>query len=165
IEGDVHKAIAQEVQFHPVTDKILHIDYIEVFDDKPVITTIPIQLVGSSVGVLNGGKLRQRRRYLKVKGLIADMPERLEIDITNLDISQVIKIGDLEYPKLEILDPQRSMVVSVVSSRVAMKGMIIEEETEAEEGEEVAEGEGVEGEAAEGAEGAEGDEGAEEKSE
>lgn len=164
IEGDVHKAITQEVQFHPVTDKILHIDYVEVFDDKPVIATIPVELTGSSEGVRNGGKLRQRRRYLKVKGLAADLPERLEIDITNVDIGQVIKIGDLEYPNLEILDPHRSMVVSVVSSRVAMKGMIIEEETEAEEGEEAVEGEEGE-ETAEGGETEGGEEATEEKSE
>lgn len=159
--GEMHKAVIQEVQFHPVTDKIIHIDFVEVFDDKPVTATIPVELVGSSIGVKNGGKMRQRRRYLKVKGLIKNLPERLKVDITDLDIGQVIKIGDLEYPDLEILDPHRSMIVSVVSSRVAMKGMIIEEEVEeeAEEGEEGAVTEG----AAEGGE-AEGGEG-EEKSE
>jgi large subunit ribosomal protein L25 len=162
LDGKKHKAIIQEVQFHPVTDKIIHIDFVEVFDDKPVTATIPIQLVGSSIGVKNGGKMRQRRRYLKVRGLIKDLPERLEVDITNVDIGQVIKIGDLEYPNLEILDPHRSMIVSVVSSRVALKGMIIEEEGEEEE---AAEGEeGAVTEAEEGGEG-EGEEGGEEKSE
>lgn len=159
--GEMHKAVIQEVQFHPVTDKIIHIDFVEVFDDKPVTATIPVELVGSSIGVKNGGKMRQRRRYLKVKGLIKNLPERLKVDITDLDIGQVIKIGDLEYPDLEILDPHRSMIVSVVSSRVAMKGMIIEEEVEeeAEEGEEGAVTEG----AAEGGEAEEGE--GEEKSE
>lgn len=157
IEGEKHKAVIQEVQFHPVTDKIIHIDFVEVFDDKPVTATIPIELTGSSIGVKNGGKMRQRRRYLKVKGLIKDLPERLKVDITDLDIGQVIKIGDLDYPNLEILDPHRSMIVSVVSSRVAMKGMIIEEEVEEEaEGEEGAvTEEGAEGAEAEGGEGEE----------
>jgi large subunit ribosomal protein L25 len=163
MEGEVHKAITQEVQFHPVTDRILHIDYVEVFEDKPVVATIPVELTGSSAGVRNGGKLRQRRRYLKVKGLVANMPEKLEIDITNLDIGQVIKIGDLEYPDLEILDPSRSMIVSVVSSRVAMKGMTIEE-PEAEEAE-GAEGAVVEETGAEGTEAEGGEESSEEKTE
>ena len=131
----------QEIQFHPVTDKITHIDFVEVVDGKPVIATIPITLTGNSIGIRNGGKLRQRRRYLKVKGLAENLPDRLEIDITNVDIAEVIKVGDLNYPNLEILDPHRSMVVSVVSSRVAMKGMSLTEE-------------GVEAEAAEAAEGA-----------
>lgn len=151
IEGDQHKAIMQEIQFHPVTDKIIHIDFIEVFDDKPVIATIPVKLVGNSIGIKNGGKLRQRRRYLKVKGLMENLPDYLDIDMTNVDIGDVIKIGDLSFENLEILDPHRSMIASVVSSRVAMKGMTIEEpEAEAEEG---AEGEeGAEAEAAAGSE-------------
>ncbi len=164
MEGELHKAIIQEVQFHPVTDRIIHIDFVEVFDDKPVTATIPVTLIGSSIGVKNGGKLRQRRRYLKVKGLTKDLPDRLEVDITNVDIGEVIKIGDLEYPNLEILDPHRSMIVSVVSSRVAMKGMIIEEEGAEEEAAEGEEG-AVTPEGEEEAEGAEGAEGAEEKSE
>ena len=153
IEGEERKGIMQEIQFHPVTDKITHIDFIEVFDDKPVIATLPIQLTGAAIGVKNGGKMRQKRRYLKVKGLLKDMPDRLEVDISDVDISEVIKIGDLSYENLEILDPHRSMIVSVVSSRVALKGMVIEEETE---------------EGAEGGEGADGDESSsegEEKSE
>ncbi len=157
MDGEKHKALIQEVQFHPVTDKIIHIDFVEVFDDKPMTATIPIELTGSSIGIKNGGKMRQRRRYLKVKGLIKDLPDRLKVDITDLDIGQVIKIGDLDYPNLELLDPHRSMIVSVVSSRVAMKGMIIEEEVEEEaEGEEgaVTEGE-AEGGEAEGGEGEE----------
>ena len=148
-EGEKRKAIMQEIQFHPVSDKIIHIDFIEVFEDKPVIATLPIKLTGNSIGIKNGGKLRQRRRYLKVKGLLQHLPDFVEIDITNVDVADVVKIGDLSYDNLEILDPHRSMVVSVVSSRVAMKGMIIEEpEVEGEEG-------------AEGEAGAEGEEGAE----
>jgi large subunit ribosomal protein L25 len=155
IDGETHKALMQEIQFHPVTDKILHIDFIEVFDDKPVIATIPIELTGSSIGIKNGGKLRQKRRYLKVKGLAKNLPDRLTIDISNVDISEVIAVGDLKFNNLEILDPHRSMVLAVVSSRIAMKSMTIEEDT---------------GEAAEGAAGAaEGEEpqasGAEEESE
>lgn len=161
MQGEKHKGLIQDIQFHPVTDKILHIDFIEVFDEIPVIATIPIRLEGVSIGVKNGGRMRQRRRYLKVKGLIQNMPEHLVIDITNMDINDTIKISDLDYPNLEILDPHQSMVLSVVSSRVAMKSMIIEEEPseaeEAEEGAVAAEGEEG-GESGEGEKRAEGEE-------
>lgn len=151
IDGKTKKGIIQEIQFHPVTDKIIHIDFIEVFDDKPVVATIPISLVGTSKGILAGGKLRQRRRYLKVKGLLENLPEKLSVDITNIEIGDVVKIGDLNYDNLEILDPHRSMVVSVVSSRVAMKGMETEEPETGEEGDEGTEAEaGEAGEAGEG---------------
>jgi large subunit ribosomal protein L25 len=140
IDGEKRKAIMQEVQFHPVTDSLLHMDFVEVFDDRPFIINLPIKLTGSSIGVKNGGKTRQRRRVLKVKGLSKNMPDFLEIDITNVDVGDVIKIGDLSYENLEILDPSRSMIFSVVSSRLAMKGMeLVEPETEEVEGEEGAE--------------------------
>ncbi len=144
--GDkVHKAVLQELQFHPVTDKLNHIDFVEVFDDKPVTVDLPIRLGGASVGIKEGGKARQRRRVLKVRGLIEHLPEVLDIDITDVQIGDVIKIGDLAYDNLEILDPSRSMIYAVVSSRISMKGMELEEpETEAvegEEGEEAEEGE------------------------
>ena len=141
INGDVRKAVMQELQFHPVTDKLNHIDFVEVLDNKPVTVDLPIQLVGVAIGIKNGGKTRQRRRVLKVRGLVSDLPDTLDIDITEVDIGDVIKIGDLSYDNLEILDPSRSMIFAVVSSRVS-KGMEIEEvEVEAVEGEEVAEGE------------------------
>ncbi|MBN1184412.1 MAG: 50S ribosomal protein L25/general stress protein Ctc [Bacteroidales bacterium] len=144
-----HIAILQDFQFHPVTDKIIHADFIEVQDGVPVTVKLPIQLVGSSEGIRSGGKLRQRRRYLKVKGLTKDLPDFLEIDITPLQVGDVIKIGDLNYTNLELLDPPRAMVVSVVSSRLIAKGMR-EEEVE-----------GVAEEAAEGAEAHEKEEAAE----
>lgn len=137
--GSSHKAIMQEIQFHPVSDKLNHIDFVEVFDDKPVITSIPIQITGSSIGVKNGGKLRQRVRTLKVKGLIKDLPESLPVDITTLEIGDVIKVEDLSFDKLQLLDPQRSMVVSILSSRVAVKSTDEEETPAAAEG--TAEGE------------------------
>jgi large subunit ribosomal protein L25 len=150
IDGKQHKAVMQELQFHPVTDKLNHIDFVEVSEDKQVTMEIPIRLVGAAIGIKNGGKPRQRRRVLKVRGLIEHLPDTLDIDITNVEIGDVVKIGDLSYDNLEILDPSRSMIFAVVSSRVSMKGMEIEEpEVEAEEGEEGVEGEeGAEGEAA-----------------
>jgi large subunit ribosomal protein L25 len=145
--GEVHKAVMQELQFHPVTDKLYHIDFVEVFDDKPVTVELPITLTGAAIGIKNGGKPRQRRRVLKVRGLIANLPDVLEIDINDIDIGEVIKIGDLTYDNLEILDPSRSMIFAVVSSRIS-KGM--------EMGEEEATAEAEAAEAAEAAEVAEG---------
>lgn len=142
IEGEKHKGVIQDIQFHPVTDKIQHIDFVEVFDDKPVIVNIPLELSGSSIGIRNGGRLRQKRRSLKVKGLIEYLPDSLKIDITNVDIGHVVKVGDLHYDNLDLLDPHRSMVISVVSSRVALKSVTMaEEELPAEGEEEQAEGE------------------------
>lgn len=140
IDGKTYKAIMKDIQFHPVTDHILHIDFIEVFEDRPAIIKIPIEITGSSIGIKNGGKLRLRRRNLKVKGLTKHMPDTLNIDITQVDIGDVVKVEDLSYSNLEILDPKRSMVVGIISSRLAAKGMTIEEETvETAEGEEGAE--------------------------
>ena len=140
INGDVYKAVLQELQFHPVNDKLFHIDFVEVSEDKPVIVELPINLVGAAIGIKNGGKSRQRRRVLKVRGLIKNLPDTLDIDIDDIDIGDVIKIGDLSYDNLEILDPARSMIFAVVTSRIS-KGMEIDEvEVEVAEGEEGAEG-------------------------
>ena len=141
IDGKVQKAVMQELQFHPVNDKLLHIDFVEVFDDKPVTLEIPLKLVGDSEGILDGGKPRQRRRVLKVRGLLADLPEALEVDITKVATGDVIKVGDLTYDNIEVLDPSQSMVYAVVSSRISMKGMEIDEVGVDEEVVEGAEGE------------------------
>ena len=146
IDGEKHKAVMKDLQFHPVNDKLLHLDFVEVFDDKLVTLEIPLKLVGDSEGILDGGKPRQRRRVLKVRGLVADLPEVLEVDITNVATGDVIKVGDLTYDNIEVLDPSQSMVYAVVSSRISMKGMEIDEV-------------GVDEEVVEGAEGAEGAEG------
>jgi len=148
LDGQTFDAVMQEIQFHPVSDAIIHIDFVQVFPDKKVTVNLPVRLTGSSVGIRAGGKLRQRRRNLKVNGLIKDMPDRLEIDLSDLDIGDSMKIGDLSYDNLEVLDPPRAMVVGVVSSRLIAKGL---REAVPEEGEEVAEeavAEGEEGAAA-----------------
>jgi large subunit ribosomal protein L25 len=121
IEDKEFKAVLKDMQFHPVNDKILHADFIEIFDDKPVIINIPIKVSGDSVGVIAGGKLSIKRRSLKVKGLANDLPESLPIDITNLKIHEGLKVGDLSYEKIELLDPRKSMVLTIATSRVAQK--------------------------------------------
>ena len=140
LDGRKIDGILQEVQFHPVTDRINHIDFVQVFEDKPVIMNIPIKATGESIGLKAGGKPSMKRRSLKVKGLIKNLPDKMEIDITDLAIGQSIKVHQLSYENLELLDPQRAMVIAVISSRMAIKDLIeAGEEEEGAEGEEAAE--------------------------
>jgi large subunit ribosomal protein L25 len=121
IEDKEYKAVLKDIQFHPVKDNILHADFIEVFENKPVVINIPVKVSGDSVGVIAGGKLSIKRRSLKVKGLAKDLPEALPIDITNLKIHEGVKVGELSYDKIELLDPKKSMVLTIATSRVAQK--------------------------------------------
>jgi large subunit ribosomal protein L25 len=129
IEDKEYNVVLKDMQFHPVSDKILHADFIEIFEDKPVVIGIPIKVTGDSVGVIAGGKLSIKKRNLKVKGLPKDLPEHLTIDITNLKIHDGIKVGDLLFDKIELLDPKKAMVLTIATSRVAAKS---EEEVAAE---------------------------------
>jgi large subunit ribosomal protein L25 len=121
IEGQKHHVIMKEIQFNPVSDRIDHIDFIEVSPDKDVIVDLPVEIIGNSVGIRAGGKLRQRKRYIKSKGLINKLPDSLVIDITDLDIGQSILAGDLKYDGVEIMESRHVLVVGVISSRVAAK--------------------------------------------
>ncbi len=121
IDGTTYNAVMKDLQFHPVNDKLLHIDFIQVDEHKPVTVDLPIRVTGESVGVKAGGKLNLKRRTLKVKGMVNDIPEHLSVDITNLEIGQSIKIGDITYDKLEIMDNKRAMIVGVAVSRVSLK--------------------------------------------
>ncbi len=119
IDGKKHKAIIKEVQFHPVTDKTLHVDFLEVSKEKPVNVTLPVKTTGTSKGVLAGGKLRMVTRRLKVRGLVEDLPEFIEVDITSLKIGQTCKVADLNVKGLTFLDAANAVVVAVKMSRVA----------------------------------------------
>jgi large subunit ribosomal protein L25 len=121
IEGKGFEAVLKDIQFNPVSDKIEHIDFVQVFDNVPVIINIPIKVSGDSDGIKAGGKLRIRRRSLKSRGFAQNLPEFLPVDITNVHINQSIKVGDLSFDNIELLDPKRSMVLAVATSRVAQK--------------------------------------------
>ncbi|HLN21432.1 MAG TPA: 50S ribosomal protein L25/general stress protein Ctc [Bacteroidales bacterium] len=129
VDTQEFNAILKDLQFHPVNDKILHADFVQITEDKPVVIAIPVTITGTSAGVLAGGKLVIKKRNLKVKGLPKDLPEFLPIDITDLKIHQSVKVGDLVFDKIELLDPKKDMVVGVATSRVAQK---TDEETAAE---------------------------------
>jgi len=137
IDGKNYKAVMKDLQFHPVSDRLLHIDFIQVIDNKPVTINIPIKIIGVSPGIKAGGKLRIKRRSLRIKGMAEDLPDHLNIDISKLQIGQSIKIGDLSFDNLEIIDNKRAMVVAVAVSRV-----VLTEEEIASEAEEPAEEQG-----------------------
>ena len=154
IKGEKVKAIVQESQLHPVTDRILHIDFLQILDNKPFKIKIPVRLEGFSRGVQNGGRLRQNFRKLKVLGLEQDMPEAVVIDITSLRIGHKRRVSDLSIPGIKFLDPLNAVVVGVQTARTAIADDE-EDELEELEGAEGAEG-AAEG-ASEGAENKEGD--------
>ena len=142
-KGEKVKAVMQDIQFHPVTDKILHIDFYQLFDDKEVSMDIPVRLQGNSPGVRNGGRLLFRNRKLTIKALPDNLPDFFDIDISNLKIGDNILVESLLNDDFSILQPDSTVVVQVKTARAAIE---VEEEDE----------EGLE----EGAEGAEATEGA-----
>ena len=132
IEGFKVKAIMQDIQFHPVTDKILHIDFLEITDDKAITVSIPVILNGLAIGVRDGGNLMFRRRKIITRGLTANLPNAIEINIEDVKIGQFIYIKDLNVEGCEFLAPDSSVVVGVKMSRGAVE---TDEEEEGEEGE------------------------------
>lgn len=119
IDGTVYPAIMKEIQFHPVSDRPIHVDFIRITDGKPVITSIPVRLEGFAKGVQQGGKLKLEMRRVKVKGIIKLIPDELLLDVTNVEVGQSIKVRDLSYPEFEILDPKNAVIASVKTTRAA----------------------------------------------
>ncbi len=152
-EGKVN-AILQDIQFHPVTDKILHIDFYQLFDDKEVTMNIPVRLQGNSPGVRNGGRLLFRKRKLAIKALPDKLPDFFDVDISELLIGDNIIVESLLNDDFTILHPDSTVVVQVKTQRAAIVEEVDEEELEGEEGVEGAEGATAEGGEAAAAEGA-----------
>lgn len=127
IDGTKKKAIIQDFQMHPLTDKPLHVDFLELFDDKKVKVEIPLRVVGRSRGVMNGGNLMTIFRTIRVEGLPKDIPAEVEIDITPLRIGESLRVSDLHIPGIKTLEDQNAVIVAVKTAR----GAIVEEEEEA----------------------------------
>lgn len=125
-EGDRFEAVMQDIQFHPVNDKILHIDFYQLFEDRVVTMEIPVKLIGSAPGVLNGGRLMFRNRKLTVKALPANLPDVINIDISKLRIGGTISVGDILSDDYAFMHPDNTSIVQVKTSRNA----VVEEETE-----------------------------------
>jgi large subunit ribosomal protein L25 len=130
--GVTLNAVLQDIQFHPVTDRILHIDFYQLFEDKEIALNIPVQLVGNSKGVKNGGVLRKNNRKLRIKALPANLPDFIEIDITPLKIGDKVAVGDLPSEDYTFLHSDNTVVCQIKTARTA----ILTEEEEEEEGEE-----------------------------
>lgn len=134
--GDSFNAIMQDIQFHPVTDRILHVDFYQIFEDKPITMEIPVQVTGTSKGVLNGGVLRRPYRKLRVKGLPSKLPDFITVDITPLKIGSKLYITELLNDDYSFLHPDNTVVCQVRRSRLSV---VDEEEEEEEEGAEASE--------------------------
>lgn len=121
VDGKKVNAVIQDLQQHPVTDKVMHIDFLELNDKKPVKIALPVRLTGSSRGVMAGGKLMQVFRRLRVVGLPGALPEAITIDISGLRIGQSIRVKDLETEGLTIAEAKNAVVVAVKMARGASK--------------------------------------------
>lgn len=113
------KAILKETQFHPVSDELLHADFLQIFEDKPVAIEIPIELEGLAEGVKAGGKLSKEMRKLRVKGLYKNFPEKLTINIENLGLGKTIQVGDVHFDNLELLNAKDNVVAAVKLTRAS----------------------------------------------
>ena len=134
VDGQKIAAILQDIQFHPVTDRILHVDFYQLFDDKEVTMNIPVRLTGTSPGVLNGGSLRFTNRKLKIKAVPANLPDFVTADISELKIGNKVFVTELKNDKDSFMHPDNTVVVQVRTSRNA-----VEDEVAEEAGEEVSE--------------------------
>lgn len=119
IDGTTCKAIMKALQFHPVTDRVLHIDFLELSENKPVVVEIPVKLEGLAEGVKAGGKLALEMRKLKVKGLYNQIPERITLDVSSLGLGKTIQVGNVSVENLEILNAKNAVVAQVKLTRAA----------------------------------------------
>ena len=117
LDGKVYKTVLQEAQYHKINDKLIHADFLEIQDGKPVTANIPIVITGQSDGVKKGGKLVLKMRKLKVRGIAATLPDTIAIDITKLDIGDSIAVGDIVVEGATILNAKNVSVVSVTTTR------------------------------------------------
>jgi large subunit ribosomal protein L25 len=134
-EGTTYKAILQDIQFHPLTDRIDHVDFLQIFDDKEVTMNIPINFNGSAIGVKNGGNLLIRRRTIKTRALPANLPDAIEVNIEDLKIGKTIFVGDIRDEKYTYLAQDNAVIVGVKMAR----GAVLDEDEEGTEGAEGAE--------------------------
>tara|TARA_B100001057_G_C22722331_1_gene900216 strand:+ start:159 stop:788 length:630 start_codon:yes stop_codon:yes gene_type:complete len=131
VGGNVKLAKVQELQFHPVSEDIIHADFYEVDDKSPLSISVPVKIVGNSPGVIAGGQLQLKIKKLSVSGLITDLPEFIEVDINDLEIGKSVKVKDIQVDKLQLLDSENNSIVSCVVTRAARSAA--DGETEAED--------------------------------
>jgi len=131
LEKKEYNCIIKEVQYHPVTDRVIHVDFLEITENKAVVLEIPIKLNGTSPGVLSGGKLNIKMRKLKVKGIYTKLPDNINVNISELEIGNSVKISELKTDGVEFLDNPNTVVVSVKLTRAGVSAAQEEETAEA----------------------------------
>jgi ribosomal protein L25, ctc-form len=119
VDGKLHTAILKEIQFHPVTDAVLHVDFLEVNEEKPITIGLPVKLVGLAQGIRDGGRMSLSLRKLNVKAPYKSLPEHLDVDVTALTIGKSIKVGQLSYEGLELVTGKDVVVCSIKMTRAA----------------------------------------------
>lgn len=134
VDGETIPAVLQDIQFHPITDKILHADFYQLADDKPVVMEVPVRITGRAKGVVAGGAMRQSFRKLKVKALPADLPDEIVVDVTPLKIGNKLYVGDVKTNNFSFMHPDNAVVVAVKMSRNASKAGASADEDDEEEG-------------------------------
>ena len=132
VDGNTIPAVLQDIQFHPITDKILHADFYQLADDKPVVMEVPVRITGRAKGVVSGGAMRQTYRKLKIKALPANLPDEIVVDVTPLKIGNKLYVGDIKTSNFTFMHPDNAVVVAVKMSRTAMKGGAAVEDDEEE---------------------------------
>jgi large subunit ribosomal protein L25 len=129
VNGTKTKAIVKDTQYHPLTDVLMHIDFLQLFDEKEIVMEIPVKLTGTSPGVKMGGKLIQKLRKLRVKALPANMPQNVEVSLEKLEVGSLFRVRDLKGDKYVITNTPEDTIVSVAMSRALKQA-----ETEAAKG-------------------------------
>jgi large subunit ribosomal protein L25 len=123
IDGTVYNAIMQDIQFHPVTDEVLHVDFLEFTDDKPVKIEVPVKVEGFAKGIKAGGKLKVNLRRLKVRALAKDLPDTISVDVTELGLGESVKVGAVNVENLELLNAADVPVATIIITRAARAAM------------------------------------------
>lgn len=121
VNGKVHPTIVQDVQYHPVTDRLLHVDFLQILPEKPVVISVPVKITGTAPGVLRGGKLIKKMRKLKIKALMPSLPDDITLSIDNLEIGDSIKVSDLKMDNVNFLDPATNVIVGVRTARAVVE--------------------------------------------
>jgi large subunit ribosomal protein L25 len=119
IDGKKYMSILKEAQFHPVKDNPIHLDFLQIFEDKAIQMDVPVKLSGLAEGVKDGGKLSQELRKLRVKGLYKNIPDILDIDVAKIGLGKTLQVGALKYDDLEMVTPKQAVICSVKLTRVA----------------------------------------------
>ncbi|MEO0582796.1 MAG: 50S ribosomal protein L25 [Bacteroidota bacterium] len=130
VEGEKVDTIVRSVDYHPVTEKMLHVEFMQITDDKPVILTLPLELTGTPEGVAKGGKLTVQMRKVKVKGIPSQLPDRINVDVSPLDLGETIKLSSAELEGITLISPPSAAVATVIIPRALRSAQAAAEDKE-----------------------------------